>query len=111
MATYAIGDIQGCYQSFRKLLNEINFNPNSDKLLLAGDLINRGPKSLETMDFILTHQSSIQAVLGNHDLHFLAIANQCQTIQPKDTFSDILASDLCQPIVLVVESMPASPIQ
>ncbi len=92
MATFAIGDIQGCYQSFKKLLKKIKFNPNRDKLLLAGDLINRGPQSLETMRFIIQNQDAIQCVLGNHDLHYLAVANHCQPIGKSDTFQDILNS-------------------
>jgi len=99
MASYAIGDIQGCYQSFRKLLKTIQFDPNNDRLLLAGDMINRGPDSLKTMAFILEHQNSIDAVLGNHDLHFLAVAHLSQTLGRKDTVSDILQSDLKQPII------------
>lgn len=106
MATYAIGDIQGCYQSFRKLLNKINFNPANDKLLLAGDMINRGSSSLKTMTFILEHKSSIQCVLGNHDLHFLAVANHCQKLNPKDTFTDILQSNLRDEIVYWLSLQP-----
>ncbi len=92
MSTYVIGDIQGCYQSFRKLLNKIKFNPNRDRLYLAGDLINRGPESLATMDYVLRYQKAIHCVLGNHDLHFLAVAHHCQNPHPKDTFNDILES-------------------
>lgn len=106
MATYAIGDIQGCYQSLRKLLNRINFDSNSDKLLLAGDLINRGPDSLKTMQFILENQANIQVVLGNHDLHFLAVAHDCQSIHTNDTFDDILQSNDCEPIVSWLSQQP-----
>jgi bis(5'-nucleosyl)-tetraphosphatase (symmetrical) len=94
MATYAIGDIQGCYQSFVKLLKKISFNPSLDQLWLAGDMINRGPDSLKVMAFILENQDSISCVLGNHDLHFLAVSNECKKISPKDTFCDILGSKL-----------------
>ena len=72
MATYAVGDLQGCYQEFRGLLEKINFGP-SDKLLLAGDLVNRGPHSLETLRFIRGFSDQCEIVLGNHDLHLLAI--------------------------------------
>ena len=75
MATYAIGDIQGCYQSLLKLLNLINFDASQDQLWIAGDLINRGPQSLETLRFLYKYQNVVNCVLGNHDLHFLAIAS------------------------------------
>ena len=81
MATYAIGDIQGCYQSFIKLLKLINFEPINDQLWLAGDMINRGPDSLKVMAYILKNQSAIKCVLGNHDLHFLAVAHGCKKYQ------------------------------
>ena len=106
MATYAIGDIQGCYQSFRKLLKKIKFNPLSDTLWLAGDLINRGPNSLSVMRYVLKHQSSIKCVLGNHDLHFLAVANHCQTPSRKDTFHDILNSNQRDEIVYWLTKQP-----
>lgn len=106
MSTYVIGDIQGCYQSFRKLLNKIKFEPKNDHLILAGDLINRGPQSLETMQYILAHQTSISCVLGNHDLHFLAIAHHCLPIGKKDTFSDILDSHFCEKIVSWLTNQP-----
>jgi bis(5'-nucleosyl)-tetraphosphatase (symmetrical) len=106
MSTYVIGDIQGCYQSFRKLLNKIKFKPSRDHLYLAGDLINRGPESLETMKFILAHKSSIDCVLGNHDLHFLAVAQHCQPASPKDTFDDILKSPERDRIVAWLSQQP-----
>ena len=106
MSTYAIGDIQGCYQSLRKLLNKIRFNPCKDRLILAGDLINRGPQSLETMEFILQHQTSIYCVLGNHDLHFLAVANYCKSPNSKDTFNDILQSNLRDRIAVWLSKQP-----
>jgi len=74
MAVYAIGDLQGCYDPFRKLLDKISFNPAEDTLWLTGDLVNRGPKSLKTLRFVRSLGSSTITVLGNHDLHFLALA-------------------------------------
>lgn len=106
MSTYVIGDIQGCYQSFRKLLNKIEFNPNSDQLYLAGDLINRGPESLKTMQYILQHKDSIKCVLGNHDLHFLAVAHHCQPPHHKDSFQDILDSPDRHKIVYWLSQQP-----
>jgi bis(5'-nucleosyl)-tetraphosphatase (symmetrical) len=99
MPTYAIGDIQGCYQSFRKLLKKIQFDPLNDQLWLAGDMLNRGPESLATMQFLLEHQQQVQCVLGNHDLHFLAVAYECGKMNAKDTFGDILASQQKDEIV------------
>jgi len=73
MAIYAIGDIQGCYTELQNLLDHIKFSPEIDTLWFAGDLINRGPQSLETLRFIKSLGSSAITVLGNHDLHALAV--------------------------------------
>lgn len=90
MSTYAIGDIQGCFGSFEALLDAIQFDPASDRLWLAGDLINRGPDSLATLRYCYQHRDSITAVLGNHDLHLLAVAYGASEYKNKDTFADIL---------------------
>ncbi len=74
MATYAIGDIQGCQDSLRQLLARIGYDPDMDQLWLTGDLVNRGPQSLETLRFIRSLDSRAITVLGNHDLHLLAVA-------------------------------------
>ena len=74
MAVYAIGDIQGCYDPFRHLLDEIEFDPAADTLWLTGDLVNRGPKSLKTLRFVKSLGDSAITVLGNHDLHLLALS-------------------------------------
>ena len=92
MATYAIGDIQGCYDEFRLLLKKIQFNPAHDSLWLAGDLVNRGPKSLEVLQFAYEHQDVCQLVLGNHDLSLLASYYSQIKLPPKSQFHEIFAA-------------------
>jgi len=106
MTTYAIGDIQGCYDPFQRLLDKLNFDPAGDKLWLAGDLINRGPKSLETLRFIISLGDSAQSILGNHECHFLAIAKGHKTPHRLDTFSKILAADDSAQLIDWVQSQP-----
>ncbi|CAA6824074.1 MAG: Bis(5'-nucleosyl)-tetraphosphatase, symmetrical (EC [uncultured Sulfurovum sp.] len=86
MAVWAIGDIQGCFDSFIELLEKINFNPDEDKLWIAGDLVNRGDKSLETLNYLYSIKNSISIVLGNHDIALIAayagVKKANETIQP-----------------------------
>jgi bis(5'-nucleosyl)-tetraphosphatase (symmetrical) len=83
---WAIGDIQGCYDDFRALLEKIDFNPDKDKLWIAGDLVNRGKKSLETLEYIYDMRDSMSVVLGNHDIAliaaYLGIKKSNPTIDP-----------------------------
>ncbi|MGF1700685.1 bis(5'-nucleosyl)-tetraphosphatase (symmetrical) ApaH [Photobacterium makurazakiensis] len=90
MSTYLVGDIQGCFDDLCELLDQANFNSQQDELWLAGDLVARGPKSLETLRFVkgLGHQAT--TVLGNHDLHLLAVANGIAKSKPKDKTQAIL---------------------
>lgn len=93
MATYAIGDIQGCYHAFKALLKEINFNPSADELWLVGDLINRGSGSLEVLRWCYKHQDSLKVVLGNHDLHALVVAQGFVKAHKGDTLHALLAAE------------------
>ncbi len=74
MATYAIGDVQGCFTQFQGLLTQLRFDPRRDQLWLVGDLVNRGPDSLAMLRWAQAHDACIRVVLGNHDLHLLAVA-------------------------------------
>ena len=94
MAIYAIGDVQGCYDPLCSLLEKIAFDPAEDVVWFAGDLVNRGPQSLKVLRFIKSLGNRAVVVLGNHDLHMLAVASGAMKIRRKDTFQDVLeASD------------------
>jgi bis(5'-nucleosyl)-tetraphosphatase (symmetrical) len=92
MATYAIGDVQGCFKSLRRLLDRISFDPGRDRIWLVGDLVNRGPDSLETLRFIKSLGASACPVLGNHDLFLLAASEDIVALRSKDTIQDVLAA-------------------
>ncbi len=90
MATYAIGDIQGCHDELRALLARLEFEPGRDRLWLVGDLVNRGPKSLETLRFVRALGEAVTCVLGNHDLHLLAEDAGVREIRPDSTLQQVL---------------------
>ncbi len=92
MATYAIGDIQGCLASLTRLLDRIAFTQNEDRLWFVGDLVNRGPQSLATLRFIKELGHSARIVLGNHDLFLLGVAEGIVQLRSKDTIEDILTA-------------------
>ncbi|NVK23161.1 MAG: symmetrical bis(5'-nucleosyl)-tetraphosphatase [Kangiellaceae bacterium] len=96
MANYAIGDIQGCYDELRLLLNKIKFNPAQDTLWLAGDLVSRGPKSLQTLQYLYQIQDSCEIVLGNHDLHLLAAFYTGRKIAKRDKLHSLLEHQECK---------------
>lgn len=92
MTRYAVGDLQGCLQPLQCLLEQVAFNPDRDELWLVGDLINRGPQSLETLRFVHNLDTCTRVVLGNHDLHFLAIALNTRRAGKSDTFDELLSA-------------------
>jgi len=92
MATYAVGDIQGCYDEFRQLLDRIGFDPVADTLWLVGDLVNRGPESLSVLRYVKALGDQAIAVLGNHDLHLLALAAGNDKHAKKSNLDDILTA-------------------
>lgn len=93
MATYAIGDVQGCYHELMALLEKIQFNPQSDFLWFTGDLVNRGKHSYQVLKFIRNLDKRAITVLGNHDLHLLAVFNGAVKLKQKDSFHDVLNAD------------------
>jgi len=105
MAIYAIGDLQGCYNDLLELLNKINFKPEKDKLWFVGDIVNRGPDSLNTLRFVKELGDSAQMVLGNHDLHLLAIHQKIRTNKDVDLQKIIDAPD-CNELMTWLRQQP-----
>jgi bis(5'-nucleosyl)-tetraphosphatase (symmetrical) len=93
MATYAIGDVQGCYQSIEQLVKHIRFNESIDRLWFVGDLVNRGPDSLQVLRYIKSLGSVARVVLGNHDLFLLAAAAGIVALRQSDTIHDVLSAE------------------
>ncbi|MFH4603111.1 symmetrical bis(5'-nucleosyl)-tetraphosphatase [Vibrio diabolicus] len=92
MATYIVGDIQGCFDELQRLLEQVSFSAKKDQLWLAGDLVARGPKSLETLRFVKSLGKSATVVLGNHDLHLLAVAHGIKKVKDKDKTAPIFTA-------------------
>lgn len=90
MATYAIGDIQGCFEALQRLLARVGFAAGRDRLWLVGDLVNRGPQSLEVLRFVRGLGNAAVSVLGNHDLHLIAQHEGFERRREDDTFDDVL---------------------
>ncbi|MBX8590475.1 symmetrical bis(5'-nucleosyl)-tetraphosphatase [Pseudomonas cichorii] len=90
MAVYAVGDLQGCLEPLKCLLGDARFDPAKDQLWLVGDLVNRGPQSLETLRFLYSIRESVVCVLGNHDLHLLAASRNIERLKKSDTLREII---------------------
>jgi len=90
MANYLVGDIQGCDAAFARLLAELEFSPSRDTLYVLGDMVNRGPDSADTLRRLMGMGNSVQCVLGNHDLHLLAVAHGVRPAGRRDTLASVL---------------------
>lgn len=92
MSVYAIGDVQGCYRALLALLAEIRFDPALDRLWFTGDLVNRGPQSLDVLRLVRDLGERAVCVLGNHDLHLLAVASGAAKLKKHDTLDEVLSA-------------------
>src|SRR5688572_32215485 len=92
MATYAIGDVHGCFKTLQKLLRKIDFDRRQDRLWLVGDLVNRGPRSLAVLRWAVEQEDRLVVVLGNHDLHLLARAAGVALPKRRDSLEEVLGA-------------------
>lgn len=106
MATYVIGDVQGCFHAFQDLLSKVKFNEKRDKVWMVGDMVNRGSGSLEMLRWCVAHQAHVQVVLGNHDLHALVVANGVVNAHKGDTLQPLLAADDCDDLLYWLRHQP-----
>lgn len=106
MPTYAIGDVQGCFEELKQLLNAFGFSATNDRLWFVGDLVNRGPKSLEMLRFARSLGGRAVTVLGNHDLHLVSHFEGFAKLRGDDTFHDVLAADDARELVDWLRTRP-----
>ena len=103
---FAVGDIQGCLTPLQQLLDEVKFDPTKDQLWCVGDLVNRGPDSLGTLEFLYDIRHSVKAVLGNHDLHLLAVAYGQKSVKKDSDLLEIAASENSDKLLKWLRKLP-----
>jgi bis(5'-nucleosyl)-tetraphosphatase (symmetrical) len=106
MATYAIGDVQGCYDELEALLGRIGFDAARDRLWFVGDLVNRGPKSLQVLRFVKSLGGAAVTVLGNHDLHLVTQFEGFERKRKDDTFTDVLGAPDAKELIEWLRTRP-----
>ena len=107
MARYAIGDVQGCHDELLALLKLLRFNPDRDQLVFVGDLVNRGPQSLEVLRYVMSLGDGAQCVLGNHDLHLLAHYFEPERrMHRRDTLQEVLDAPDCKALMEWLLALP-----
>ena len=106
MTRYAVGDVQGCFGPLQRLLKRVKFDPAHDQLWSVGDLVNRGPQSLECLRFFYELGDSARVVLGNHDLHLLAVAHGVRPLKRNDTLQPILDAPDCAELLTWLRRQP-----
>jgi bis(5'-nucleosyl)-tetraphosphatase (symmetrical) len=106
MATYAIGDVQGCYDELQALIARIGFDETRDRLWFVGDLVNRGPKSLDVLRFVRSLEKRTITVLGNHDLHLITQFEGIEKKRKDDTLTDVLSAPDAKELVAWLRARP-----
>ena len=106
MATYAIGDVQGCFDELQALVARVGFDASRDRLWFVGDLVNRGPKSLDVLRYVRSLGESAVTVLGNHDLHLVCQYEGIEQTRKDDTFGDVLAAHDARELIAWLRSRP-----
>lgn len=106
MATLLVGDVHGCFSELQALLAQADFNPKQDTLWLTGDLVARGPDSLEVLRYVRSLGDSVRLVLGNHDLHLLAIYAGISRNKPKDNLTPLLEAPDCDVLINWLRRQP-----
>ncbi|WP_445767876.1 symmetrical bis(5'-nucleosyl)-tetraphosphatase [Rheinheimera sp.] len=106
MATYVIGDLQGCYTPLQRLLQRIDYNPQQDMLWFCGDLVARGPESLACLQFVKSLGDRAITVLGNHDLHLIACYYGISSAKPQDNLQTLFASPQLDELIHWLRQQP-----
>ncbi|MGI2258134.1 symmetrical bis(5'-nucleosyl)-tetraphosphatase [Shewanella sp. GXUN23E] len=106
MAHYFVGDLQGCNDEFQRLLAKVDFNPSRDQLWAVGDLVARGPGSLDVLRFFAANEGAVHTVLGNHDLHLLAVYGGLKRSKPGDKLEALLEADDASCLIDYVREQP-----